>query len=144
MGWINAWHDRLDMQKFDEAWHRNDLADELAEYEEATGIIATWSELSDVVYTYTRGRWSGHTSIVFPLSKTKLFIGLLYMFPKYTLRWRFFRDLGYEFDKNLHIHEVRNPQKIEKLKIIAGKYHLDPEEFSAKAVRLLKGRVLLK
>lgn len=44
------------------------------------------------------------------------------MIPKYTLRWRFFRKIGHQFDKNLNISEVRNPKKIEKLKKIASKY----------------------
>lgn len=47
---------------------------------------------------------------------------VLYMIPKYTLRWRFFRKIGHQFDKNLNISEVRNPKKIEKLKKIASKY----------------------
>lgn len=33
------------MPKYDEAWHTQDMADELAEYEEAHGLIDTWSEL---------------------------------------------------------------------------------------------------
>lgn len=69
------------------------MADELAEYEEAHGFIDIWSELSYVAYTYTHARWSGHNGIDFPFSKVKLTIGLLYMIPKYTLRWRFFVNL---------------------------------------------------
>lgn len=134
----------LSMPKYDENWHRQDLADELAEYEEAIGFIDTWSELSDVAYTYSRAKWSGHKNINFPLSKTKLYIGILYMFPKYTLRWRFFRKLGHSFDENLHINEVRNPRKAAKLKAIAEKHNLDPEQFQIKAEQELKQAVLLK
>lgn len=134
----------LDMPKYDETWHKQDMADELAEYQQAKGLIDTWSELSDVAYTYTRAKWSGHTTIDFPLSRIKLAIGILYMFPKYTLRWKFFRSLGHEFDKNLNISEVRNPKKIAKLKDIAEKYNLDPELFTQKAQSLLKNRILLK
>lgn len=141
MGLINKWHNLLDMPKYDEAWHRQDMADELAEYKDSHGFIDTWSELSDIAYTYTRSKWSGYDTIEFPLSKTKLVIGLLYMFPKYTLRFRFFRDLGHQFDENLHIREVRNPKKIEKLKVIAEKYNLDPELFAEKALTLMKGRI---
>jgi hypothetical protein len=141
---INKWHDMLNMPKYDEAWHRQDMADELAEYQEAEGFMDTWSELSDVAYTYTRAKWSGHTTINFPLSKIRLAIGILYMVPKYTLRWRFFRALGHEFDKNLNISEVRNPKKIAKLKNIAEKYNLDPELFTQKAQSLLKNQILLK
>jgi hypothetical protein len=144
MGLINKWHDMLDMPKYDEAWHKQDIADELAEYEEASGLIDTWSELSDIAYTYTRAKWSGHNTIMFPLSKTKLGIGLLYMFPKYTLRWRFFRKLGHQFDTSLHISEVRNPKKVEKLKVIAEKYNLDPQQFTEKAQALMKNHLFLK
>lgn len=144
MGLINKWHDMLSMPKYDEAWHKQDMADELAEYEEAHGLIDTWSELSDVAYTYTRSKWSGHTTVDFPLSKIQLFVGVLYMFPKYTLRWRFFRELGHEFDKNLHISEVRNPKKLEKLRVIAEKYNLDPDGFTQKATLLMKNRIFFK
>lgn len=141
---INKWHDMLNMPEYDEEWHRQDMADELAEYQEAKGFIDTWSELSDVAYTYTRAKWSGHTTINFPLSRIRLAIGILYMLPKYTLRWRFFRALGHEFDRKLNISEVRNPKKIAKLKNIAEKYNLDPELFTQKAQSLLKNRILLK
>ena len=66
------------------------------------------------------------------------------MIPKYTLRWRFFRELGHQFDKNISISEVRNPKKIEKLKIIAEKYNLDPNEFTQKATVLMKNRIFFK
>lgn len=141
---INKWHNKLNMPKYDEEWHKQDMADELAEYAEAHGLIDTWSELSDVAYTYTRAKWSGHTTVGFPLSKIQLFVGILYMFPKYTLRWRFFRELGHRFDKNLKISEVRNPKKIEKLKNIAEKYNLDPEIFTEKAQSLMKNRIFFR
>lgn len=134
----------LNMPKYDDAWHRQDMADELAEYQEAHGIIDTWSELSDVTYTYTRAKWSGYTTINFPLPKILLPIGILYMIPKYTLRFKFFRDLGHQFDKNLHISEVRNPKKIEKLKTIAEKYNLDHDEFTQKAQVLMRGRIFFR
>ena len=141
---LNRWHDKLGMPKYDEEWHRQDMADELAEYEEASGFIDTWSELSDVAYTYTRARWSGHTTVPFPLARIKLYVGIVYMIPKYTLRWSFFRKLGHQFDENLDISEVRNPKKVKKLKTIAEKYNLDPEEFTSKATILMKGRLFLK
>ena len=140
---INKWHDRLDMPKYDEEWHKQDMADELAEYEEAVGLINAWSELSDVAYTFTRAKWSNHNNIDFPLSRIRLYIGIMYMIPKYTLRWRFFRKLGHTFDKKLNISEVRNPKKIAKLKTIAAKYNLDPDEFIDQATRLMRRRMFL-
>ncbi len=133
----------LNMSKFDLAWHAEDLADELAEYQEALGVIATWSELSDVAYTYTRARWSGHPTITFPLKRHHLYLGIVYMLPKYTLRWRFFRKLGHQFDTSLHISEVRNPKKLHKLYTIAEKYHLNPDLFAERAEKLLRRSILL-
>ncbi len=144
MNLINKWHTLLGMPQYDAAWHKQDMADELAEYLEASGFIETWSELSDVVYTYTRATWSGHTSIEFPLSKMLIPFGIIYMIPKYSLRWKFFRDLGHCFDTNLSISEVRNPKKIEKLRVIAEKYNLDPDLFTKKALELMERRVFLK
>jgi len=107
-------------------------------------LINKWSELSDVAYTYTRAHWSGHTDIKFPLSKTNFYIGLLYMFPKYSLRYGFYRVLGRKIDKNAKLKEVRNPKKIEKLKFIASKYNLDPDKFTEEAKKLIKRWVFLK
>jgi hypothetical protein len=88
---VNLWHNWLSMPKHDEVWHLHDMQDELEEYHTARGIVHKWSEVSDVVYTYTRGKWSGHHSLVFLFSRRAYVVGLVYMFPKYTLQWLFFR-----------------------------------------------------
>lgn len=141
---INKWHTKLDMPKHDEAWHRADMEDELQEYHEARGVIDTWSELSDVVYTYTRALWSGHSTITFPFSKTYFFLGVLYMIPKYSLRWHFFRTLGKRIDPSLRITEVRNPKKIAKLYNIATQYNIDPTRFRTEAQKLMRWRIFFK
>jgi hypothetical protein len=141
---INKWHDKLGMPKRDLDWHINDINDEYQEYLEARGFIDIWSELSDVAYTYTRAVWSGHKDVKFPFGKTRFIIGLLYMFPKYSLRWKFYNKLGKKFDENLHITEVRNPVKIEKLDHVAKKYNLDPIKFKSEAQKLMKYWVFLK
>ncbi len=141
---VKYWHSKLDMPKHDLDWHKQDIADELEEFKEARGLICKWSELSDVVYTYTRALWSGHKDLDFPFKKTNFYVGLIYMFPKYTLRWKFFSVLGKKFDKDLKITEVRNPKKIEKLENIAKKYNLDPVRFKAEAESLMKWWVFLK
>ena len=140
---INHWHSILNMPKNDRAWHERDIADELAEYREAEGLIDKWSELSDVAYTYTRARWSGH-ALDWPLNRSKFLIGLWYMFPKYSLRWYFYRVVGKKIDKAVKMTEVRNPQKLDKLETIAKKYNLDPEQFVAEARRIMKWWVFLK
>lgn len=127
----------LDMPKYDRAWHEQDIADELKELEEAGGIIATWSELSDIVYTYTRACWSGHKTLQQPLSRSEFFLGALYMFPKYTLRWLFFRRIGSVMGAT-NITEVRNPKKTEKVGDIARRYGLDEEKFRKESERKLK------
>lgn len=123
------WHDFLDMPKEDKAWHENDIADEYKELEEARGFINRWSEYSDVVYTVTRGRWSGH-DLGSPLSTGKFIYGSIYMFPKTTLRYLFFRRAGKKARAKQPLREVRNPKKTHKLHHIAKKYDLDPEEFA--------------
>lgn len=141
---INKWHSILNMPKKDSEWHKVDVMEELKEFEETSGLLNKWSELSDVVYTYTRAHWSGHKNIEYPLSKISFCLGILYMFPKYTLRWKFYRVLGKKIDKNIKITEVRNPKKKEKLKHIALKYNLDPEQFVIEADKLMKRWVFLK
>ncbi len=144
MNFIYKWHSYLDMPKNNLNWHKQDIEDELSELKEAEGLINKWSEISDVVYTYTRAKWSGHNELDFPLRKRYFYIGLLYMFPKYTLRWKFFRVLGKQFNNNLKITEVRNPRKIEKLDIIAEKYNLNKKQFKIEANKLSKRWVFLK
>jgi hypothetical protein len=141
---IKKWHDKLSMPRYDLEWHKQDIADEHAEYDEAIDVICKWSELSDVVYTYTRAQWSGHTDIKFPFNNIQFIIGAIYMFPKYSLRWKFFNTLGKKFDKALKITEVRNPHKIEKLHNIAEKYNLDSVKFKQEAQNLMKWWLFLK
>jgi len=131
------WHDLLDMPKKDKAWHENDVADEYQELQEATGLISRWSEYSDVVYTVTRGRWSGH-DIESPLSPAKFMFGSIYMFPKCTMRYLFFRRAGRRAGAEQPLKEVRNPKKTHKLHYIAKKYNLDPDEFTAICERQLR------
>lgn len=66
------------------------------------------------------------------------------MFPKYSLRYGFYRVLGKKIDKNVKLKEVRNPRKIEKLEHIARKYNLDPVRFKIEAEKLMKKWVFLK
>lgn len=144
MNLIHRWHSYLDMPKNDLDWHRKDIEDELLEFKQAKKFFDKWSEISDVVYTYTRAKWSGHTDINFPLSRSYFYVGLLYMFPKYTLRWRFFRAVGKKIDSDLNIKEVRNPRKSEKLDVMAEKYNLDKIQFKTEVNILIKKWILLK
>lgn len=137
------WHDILDMPKKTKKWHEDDLADEFTELDEAKGLINRWSEYSDVVYTLTRARWSGH-DIVSPLTSGQIIYGSLYMFPKYTLRFLFFRRAGNKLGATRALREVRNPKKIHKLHHIAKKYNLDPDAFTEVCKRQLRHWPLLK
>lgn len=136
------WHSKLDMPKYSQDWHQQDINDELAELIEARGIISTWSELSDVAYTYSRGKWSGHR-LNLPISFGKYYIGLIYMYPKYTLRYYFFKKAGKKIDKSIKIKEVRNPKKTHKLHTIAQQYGLDKIQFQKTCEKQLKYWLLL-
>jgi hypothetical protein len=125
------------MVKYDKAWHIADLADEMAEYDEETKLLKKWSELSDVVYTCSRGRWSGYDT-EFPYKMWQFYSGLIYMFPKYTLRWLFYRSAGRKIGTTKDIHEVRNPKKIEKLNQIAERNNVDPKKFAEICKKQLK------
>jgi len=127
----------LNMPKEDLVWHEQDMADELEEYYEAQGIIMKWSELSDVVYTCSRGRWSGH-SMQFPFSAWQYVLGMVYMYPKYTSRWLFFRRAGKKLHAARSVDEVRNPRKIAKLHSIAERYNLDKHQFQLLCEKQLK------
>lgn len=129
------------MKKESLEWHKNDISDELKELREESGILSRWSEYSDVAYTYTRARWTGY-KIVRPISFAHFVIGLIYMFPKYTLRWLFFRRAGKKL--GVKIHEVRNPKKTQKLEDMAIRYGVDSREFTQVCNQQLKYWPLLK
>lgn len=131
------WHNLLDMERKDEAWHHSDIADELAELNEAVKFVDRWSEYSDVVYTVTRGRWGGY-ALASPLKKRHFIYGSIYMFPKYTSRWLFFRRAGKKSGATRKVAEVRNPKKLHKLSHIADKYGIDPDRFIANCRKQLK------
>lgn len=111
---LHTWHSWLGMPRFDRAWHEGDLADELAEYREETKLLKKWSELSDVVYTCTRSRWSGHR-LPFPLRRWQFGAGAIYMLPKYTGRFLFYRRAGRRAGADKTVRCVRNPRKLYKL-----------------------------
>ncbi|MEO8105223.1 MAG: hypothetical protein ABI602_02700 [Candidatus Saccharibacteria bacterium] len=134
---LNKWHSWLGMKQHDKQWHENDLSDELAEYYEESQVFKKWSELSDVAYTCSRGRWSGH-DIRFPFARSKFYLGVLYMIPKYTGRWIFFLSAGKKAGYSKSIHEVRNPRKTHKLNTIAEKYNIDPLVFQKVCEKQLK------
>lgn len=125
---VKRWHTWVNQPKEDIDWHRADIVDELAELQEATKLIHRWSELSDVVYTLTRGRWSGH-ELAFPISRPQRIVGYIYMFPKYTSRTLFFRRAGKKAGADQPLQSVRNPKKVAKLEEIARQNNLDPKLF---------------
>ncbi len=111
---LQKWHTWLNQPKFDKAWHERDLTDELAEYHEETKLFKKWSELSDVAYTCTRSQWAGH-DVQFPLKRWQLYLGFVYMFPKYTGRYLFFTHAGKKAGADKLVRCVRNPKKLHKL-----------------------------
>ena len=111
---LYKWHDWLALPKFTKSWYEDDLAGELSEYEAETKAIKRWSELSDITYTCSRARWSGYY-LPFPLKRYQYWLGLIYMLPKYTNRFLFFRMAGRKAGANKDIRCVRNPNKLEKI-----------------------------
>jgi hypothetical protein len=140
---FKAWHNVLKMERKSKDWHDQDVADELAELIEANKFTDRWSEYSDVVYTVTRGRHGGH-NMQSPISKRYFVYGSVYMFPKYTLRWLFFKRVGKRLNSQRPVREVRNPKKLHKLEHIANKYGLSPDEFVHECQKQLKYWPLLK
>lgn len=138
---IGLWHSWLDMKKYDLQWHKDDLSDEMRELQSETEFVARWSEYSDIAYTYTRASWSGH-KLDRPISLWHFVFGLVYMFPKYTLRWLFFRWAGRKL--GVEIREVRNPRKQNKLATVAERYTVDPEKFVEVCQNQLRYWPLLK
>ncbi len=132
------------MEKFDRQWHVDDIAGEFQELQEARGFLHRWSELSDVVYTYTRSRWTGFRDIPRPVSVAAMWWGSLYMIPKYTLRYLFFRRVGTMVGVSKPLRVVRNPYKVQKLHVIARENGLDPVAFEQAAKQLLRRWPLLK
>lgn len=125
---LRMWHRALQMSKYTRQWHVDDIKEEMEEYRNAKGIFHRWSELSDVVYTHSRAQiYGGFTDVESPLSWLSYQIGKLYMYPKYTLRWKFYRKVGREFGKS--ITEVRNYKKEEKLRKIAQRYNIPEDQF---------------
>ena len=125
------------MRKHTKYWYKKDLADELAEYYQETTIIHKWSELSDVVYVFTRAKWNGY-DIDFPFNRWQFLLGLIYMLPKYSDRFIFFKMAGRRAEAKKDLHEVRNPRRIRKLDHIAKKYEIDPSKFKAICEKQLK------
>ena len=82
--------------------------------------------------------------LILPINKIEYYIGLMYMFPKYTLRWRFYYILGKKIDKKLELREVRNPDKIEKLEKIAEKYKIDKDILVSESIKLKRKWLFLK
>lgn len=134
---IEKWHDWLNMPKYDQRWHDNDMQDELKEYQVEANILKKWSEVSDLVYTYTRAKWTGH-KLDFPLGRFEYFLGVIYMFPKYTSRYLFFRKAGKKVNSQVVVREVRNPKRMQKLEEIAATYRLDKTKFSKTCKRQLR------
>jgi len=134
---IEKWHTLLGIKKHDLAWYESDLKDELSEYYNERKLIAKWSELSDVVYVCTRAKWSSH-SIIFPYSRILFCLGVMYMIPKYTGRWLFFRVAGGKLKAQRPIREVRNPKKTHKLHLIAKENGVNVQTFQEICEKQLK------
>lgn len=134
---VQKWHGWVNQPKFSRQWHEQDVADELKELQESYSLINHLSELSDVVYTVTRARYSGH-ALDFPLRRWQVALGFVYMYPKYTSRTLFFRRAGRKAGASRVVQSVRNPKKTHKLEAIAAENNLDPDKFKQACEALAK------
>ncbi len=125
---VQKWHSWLRQPVFDRTWHESDVADELLELHQAKSLLYKWSEMSDVVYAVSHGRWSGH-DLAYPIPQYQVMLGFVYMYPKYTSRAVFFRRAGKKAGITRPLQSVRNPKKIHKLQTIAIEHHIDPKLF---------------
>lgn len=137
------WHRILGMNFKDLEWHQRNISEEFNELQEAQKFIERWSEYADVAFTITRARRDGY-DVFRPISQLAFLYGSVYMFPKYTLRWLFFRRAGKRVNPNSRLCEVRNPKKIHKIEHIARKYDINPKKFSDQCQQQLKHWPLLK
>jgi len=140
----NWWHSLLGLPVYERAWHAARVHEEMEELRAARGFFNVWSEMSDVVYDFTRARWGGYRDIKWPLLWRNFFVGLLYMFPKYTLRYLFFYTVGKRLHAQRKMTEVQNPRKDEKLRRIAVRYNLKEDDFVAECHKLARFWPLLK
>ncbi len=138
---IHTWHSLLNMEKYSKQWHVNDINDEFAELQSANSLLHKWSEYSDVCYTFSRARWSGY-EVDLPITRYMYYVGLVYMFPKYSLRYMFYRRIGKKFGKTLC--EVQNPSKRAKLEKIANRNDIPADQFVDTCNKLLRFWPLLK
>lgn len=138
------WHSVLGMEQKDEAWFRKHIRQELIELMEAQTVMEKWSELADVVYAVTRAKWNKHERIQFPLTKRAYAVGWVYMIPKHTSRWLFYRVAGGRVRRGVRMKVVRNPLRTEKLHAVAQKYEVDPARFEHVCKQQLRWWPLLK
>jgi hypothetical protein len=139
---IDKWFQWIGQPKHDLAWHKSDIAEELAEYYEEKRLLKKWSELSDVVFTTARSRWSGY-QVEFPLARWQYPLGVLYGLPKFSLRFLFFRSAGKKAGALKPVNAIRNPKKTHKLHAIAEQNGIDKKKFQAICEQQLRYWILL-
>jgi len=147
---IPTWHDLLKLKQHHQKWHRSDVIAELDEFRAVKSLparsLSRFSELADVVFTSTRALHAGyHVPDVTGLFSDRVLLSLsLYMICKYSSRFILFRTAAahvkYDQERRMvrawmavaHVREVRNPDKVEKVREIAMQYGLNPGSFEAK------------
>ena len=90
------------------------------------------SETSDVYFTIHRARYDGCTMGPLPPgTKGNLILVYAYMVAKFTLRWSFYRTVGFLCTApwSRPVREVVNPSKDEKLGKVAARHQIDPVKF---------------
>ncbi len=145
---LSVFHAALGLRRHDATWHRADLRGEIAELREAVGQHDRLSEMSDVVYTASRGIAAGHhlpaLTRLLPHA-TSRWCAIAYMCLKYTLRFGLFASAGAltpyiskVAPPRAMVRTVRNPAKLSKVGDIAREFGRSPEIFAARVILLKK------
>lgn len=135
---LTRWHRMLNLRRYPPSFHRERLAEELAEVAKATGLINRLSETSDVLFTISRARFEGHPVGALPPLAAQTAPAYAYMLAKFTSRWAFYLTAAYIADRGRcgAVREVVNPWKDEKLAAVAKRHGLEPVGFSRVAMAL--------
>lgn len=114
------------------SWYRDRLREELSERRTATTRLAKLSETSDVFFAIIRAQHDGFAVRKLPPFSTSCHaLVYMYMVPKYTLRWQFYRLAARLCNTPNHkrVCEVVNPGKDHKLEEVAFRHRIDPPAF---------------
>lgn len=138
---LKPWYRALNLpRKSPKQWHLDRLRDEKQELLEARGPIDRLSEQSDVFFTIARANHDGFRIAEQPALTGSLRHALVYayMLGKFTSRCAFYQTAAMlcRAERWKEVREVINPRKESKVRIVAGRFDIDPDQFERVCRRL--------